>query len=237
MIQFEKMKAGKVLIKLAVFAGITIMLGLTLAFIPQVRKIFTTSSNPLNRNSSSKITYWGLYMPEQVMDPLVAKYQQENPNIEIEYVEKQFADDIYRYKQTLYGQLSEGTGPDIFRVHSTWMPEFVSQVSRTNKAISVTDYRKRFYPIAYSQCGTTVGELLCVPIMYDGLALFYNKDIFFDEGLTEPTTWQEVKDISKKLTVKSGGKITQAGIALGTVDNVVRSTDILAFMMAQSDVD
>ncbi len=214
----------------------TILLGLGLSQLDLFKAMFSGGSNT-GAIGSVHLEYWGLKLPEQVMEPIIAEYEKANSGVEINYSEKKYEDDLYLYKRTLFNQLGTKEGPDIFRVHSTWMTEFVSKVSLTNDAISVADFRKRFYPIAYAQCGTTQQQIVCIPLMYDGLALLYNKDLFFAAGLNEPETWEDVRDTAKRLTIKKSGQIVQAGISLGTSENVDYSTDILGLMMTQSDVE
>jgi len=72
----------------------------------------------------------------------------------------------------------------------------------------------------------------------DTLALYYNRDLFNTAGITSPPkTWDEFNDDVKNLTVlDSRGNITRSGAAIGTADNINRSTDILTLLMLQSGV-
>ena len=70
------------------------------------------------------------------------------------------------------------------------------------------DYKKNFYDTLWnynSYDGSTYG----IPIGFTTHALFYNKDIFKEAGVGEPTndwTWDDVKAAAKTITEKCDGK-------------------------------
>ena len=70
------------------------------------------------------------------------------------------------------------------------------------------DYKKNFYDTLWnynSYDGSTYG----IPIGFTTHALFYNKDIFKEAGVGEPTndwTWDDVKKAAKTITEKCDGK-------------------------------
>ncbi len=70
------------------------------------------------------------------------------------------------------------------------------------------DYKKNFYDTLWnynSYEGSTYG----IPIGFTTHALFYNKDIFKEAGVEEPTndwTWDDVKAAAKTITEKCDGK-------------------------------
>lgn len=70
------------------------------------------------------------------------------------------------------------------------------------------DYKKNFYDTLWnynSYEGSTYG----IPIGFTTHALFYNKDIFKEAGVEEPTndwTWDDVKSAAKTITEKCDGK-------------------------------
>jgi multiple sugar transport system substrate-binding protein len=73
-----------------------------------------------------------------------------------------------------------------------------------------------------------------MPVMFDGLGLYYNEDLFASAGVTPPATWEEVLTIVPKLTVKNENTIVTSAIALGTTGNVENYSDIVATMMMQN---
>ena len=79
-------------------------------------------------------------------------------------------------------------------------------------------------------------DIYAFPLYVDTLALFYNKDLFNNAGLTRPPqTWEEFNAYVETLTKLDGsGNIVKAGAAIGTAKNVNRSSDILGALMIQS---
>jgi len=79
--------------------------------------------------------------------------------------------------------------------------------------------------------------LVGIPLMYDGLALFYNTEVFKTAAVDPPSTWSELRTLAAKLTVKSGGTIKRGGVALGNSVNVDHFSDIVGLLMLQNGAD
>ncbi|KKP38439.1 MAG: Extracellular solute-binding protein family 1 [Candidatus Woesebacteria bacterium GW2011_GWC2_33_12] len=181
-----------------------------------------------------EIVWWGLWEDEATASSIISGYQAKNPNVKIKYV-KQSKED---YRERLTNALAKGTGPDIFRYHNTWVPMFKSELDRIPASIySAGDFANTFYPITVADL-TNGASLVGIPLEYDGLTLFINEDIFEQSGKSIPTTWNDVRQTSRELTIKDErGSITQSGIALGRTENVDHWPEILGLMMLQNGVD
>ena len=194
--------------------------------------------------SKVELEYWGLFESELVMDEMIKEYEKENPNVSIRYTQKIPGNDLNEYKQTLYVRLRDGDGPDIFRLHSSWIPSFYEQVDTENDALTKEQFDARFYSVGTSQCVSNFGEIVCIPLMYDGLTLLYNIDVFKNEGLDPKSikTWEDLRVAAIKLTKYSGDPysssrvLTRAGVALGDPSNVTNTADILGLMFAQNGI-
>jgi len=173
------------------------------------------------------LTYWGLFEPEEVFQPLIEKYQEEHPNVKIEYQQRAYSD-LSQYKETLLTRLREGTGPDIFRIHNTWVPQFASELSPLpSGVISSAEFASNFYA-PMQDLLSYQGQLYAIPLMYDGLMLFYNTKHFEEVGIEQPPSdWDEFRRVAQVLP---------AGVAMGTANNVAHFSDILGLMFAQSKV-
>ncbi len=185
-----------------------------------------------------ELTYWGLFEPAEVFQPLIEEYQKANPNVKITYEERAFSS-LAQHKETLLTRLREGTGPDIFRLHETWIQQFASELyPLPSDVMSSAEFAANFYPSAQNLLSYQ-NQLYAIPLMYDGLLLFYNKKHFEDAGLTRPPTdWEEFRDVAARLTKTDGEtkNITQAGAAIGTANNVEHFSDVLGLMLAQSRI-
>lgn len=185
----------------------------------------------LRNNKEITLTWWGLWEDEEIVAPLIQEYQQSHPNVKIQYV-KQSKED---YRERLSNALAQGKGPDIFRIHNTWVPMFRNQLSTLpSEIMTQQEFAETFFPVARADL-TTSGGIVGIPLMYDGLALFINEDIFNTFGKTPPTNWNELRQTARELTIKDErGIIQQAGIALGTTENVDHWPEILALLMIQN---
>lgn len=187
------------------------------------------------------LTYWGLFEPPEVMKPLIEEYRSENPHVEINY-QLQSYPTFKQYKETLYTRVKQDGGPDIARIHASWPAQFENLISPLPSSVmSQAEFGQRFFPLGVKICQIR-GNSYCIPLIYDGLALVYNKKLFSEAAIpAPPKTWKEFRDIAVKLTQweenDPKNRILQAGAAIGTSKNVEHASDILGLMLAQSEVN
>lgn len=180
------------------------------------------------------LIYWGLFEPPSVFQQVIADYEKANPKVKINYTQE----NLKSYRERLQAALARGEGPDIFRMHQTWVPMLGSYLSPLPVTVyDATTFEKTFYPSAKNSL-TRQGQYVGLPLEYDGLSLFYNEDLFRSRGQTPPKTWGELKTAACKLTSKdSNGRITTAGVAMGLTNNVDHWSDILGLMLLQNGAD
>lgn len=184
---------------------------------------------------STVLEYWGLWEPTETMAQVIREYESQNPGVSINYTKQSHQD----YRVRLNTALVQGgaNGPDIFRYHASWVPMLKEELSILPSSIMTSaEYQAAFYPSA-SEMLNVQGNIVGIPLMYEGLALFYNTDIFSTAVVEPPTTWPTLREIASKLTVKADNNITRAGIALGNSTNVEHFSDILAILMMQNKAD
>lgn len=183
---------------------------------------------------TTTITYWGLWENEEVLKGLVAEYKKTHPKIDIVYSKQS----PKQYRERLQAAIKRGDGPDIFRFHNTWVPMFKDELSPSGKTgYTSADFQQAFYPVANKDL-VVGGKIYGVPLMIDGLALYYNEDILRAAGITPPTSWEAFRSAALTLTVRDQtGKIITAGAALGTTGNIEHFSDILGVMMLQNGAD
>lgn len=216
---------------------IALIIGLLLTIFGGLLTIFGNSL-PFFGNTSGPVAlkYWGLWEPESVMRPLIEEYQTLNPNVTITYEKRTPS----QYRESLMSRLSSGDGaPDIFRIHNSWLPMLKDELSEMpGSTYSTSDLSSVFYPTV-GESLSTGGKYYAVPMMFDGLALVYNADLFQAAGLASPPeTWSDVRlTYAPKLTTyNKDGSIAVSGIALGTATNVDNFSDILGLLMLQNNV-
>jgi multiple sugar transport system substrate-binding protein len=182
----------------------------------------------------TEIVWWGLWEPASVVQPLIDEYQQTHPNVKITYLEQSRED----YRERLTSALAGGSGPDIFRMHNTWVPMFRSSLEPVpSGVIAPSDYAQTFYPEALGSLSNG-SEAVAIPLEFDSLALYVNDQIFDTYLKSAPTTWDELKALAMELTVKNeSGIIQQSGVALGNSKNVDHWPEILGLLMMQNNVE
>lgn len=179
------------------------------------------------------LEYWGLWEAPEVLEQVIAEYENQNPGVTIQYTKQSHKD----YRQRLQTAIASGNGPDLFRFHASWVPMLKEELLPVPASvISAGDFKSHYYPVAAEQLQHN-GQIVGMPLMYDGLALLYNEEVFNAAGESPPKTWAEVRALASKLTVRSGNEITRAGIAMGTANNVEHFSDILALLMLQNGAD
>ena len=181
-----------------------------------------------------ELTWWGIWEEESVVAPLIEEYQAQNPKVKIKYVKESPQD----YRERLTNAIARGEGPDIFRIHNSWVPMFKNELDNLPASVmSAAEFSQTFYPVAATDLTSGTG-LLGIPLEYDGLALYINEDIFNSSGKSPPVTWDDLRALASELTVRNDqGNITQAGVALGTTANVDHWPEILALMLLQNKVN
>lgn len=205
-----------------------IAIGLAAFLFVKSRRV-ATPTGPVN------LTYWGLFEPNSVFQQVVADYEKANPKVKINYQQQS---GLREYRERLAAALTKGGGPDIFRMHVSWVPMFADGLAVIPSSVySINDFDRDYYPSA-SVALKTVKGLVGLPIYFDALALFYNEDLFRAAGQTPPTTWEDLIKAACTLTVRDQiGRIKTGGVALGTPANVDHWSDILGLMMLQNGAD
>ncbi len=190
----------------------------------------------LQKPKETKITlsYWGLWESPSVMQSVITEFEKQNPNIKISYT----VSDVKQYRETLATRIKNGTGPDIFSFHNTWLPMLSSDLLPLPKeTLTKEDFAKWFYPVTNSDLIKN-GAIYGIPVGIDTLSLYVNTVLFEGANLQVPTTWVDFTNDAKRLTVKdANNKITTSGAALGTFNNITHAPDIISLLFVQNGVN
>jgi len=187
---------------------------------------------PVSNVKQRTVVYWGLWESNSVMNGIFDEFEKQNPGVTVQYEQQSPKD----YRERLQEALRKGSGPDIFRYHATWVPLIKPQLAILPSSTMTTAAFEETFLSVYSKDLKTSEGYIGVPLMYDGLALFYNKDMFDVAGIQPPKTWADVEKAATTLRLPEGskGKIERAGIALGTTSNVDNFSDILGLLLLQN---
>lgn len=208
--------------------------GCSAADIPLIGGLFKGSTG---FSGKAQLTYWGLFESPDSYKPLINDYKDKHQGVEIDYQQKSYST-LSQYKETLLNRFREGKGPDIVRIHSSWLRDFQPFLAPLpTKVISKDEYSKSFFPVIKD--GSSVGDIIYgIPLMYDGLMLFANKKLLSEAAVTLPRTWDEFRQAVVRLSKidPQTKKITQSGAALGSYSNIPHAVDILSLMFLQSNL-
>jgi multiple sugar transport system substrate-binding protein len=220
-------KSGLPLKKITLaIAGVVVLASL---FFLVKGKLF--QKKPSSTKEAITLTYWGLWEPKPVMQGLIEQFEKDHPNIKINYIMQSPKD----YRSRIQSRIAKNTGPDIFRLHHSWIPMLTNDLSPVPEEVKNNlKLEKDYFPII-GQTLKRNGRFYAVPLMIDTLALYYNKDILSAADKQPPRTWWGLKKLAEELTVVQQGKIQTAGAALGTTNNVDHWSDILGLMIFQND--
>lgn len=187
-------------------------------------------------NEAVTLNYWGLWEDESVMNGVIADFEEKNPKIKVKYVYNQRDD----YRTRLKAKLNKGgaEAPDVFRIHANWLPMFTENLAAVpGNTVTSLQLENDFFEV-YKEALRKEGSWRAVPLMYDGLGLYYNKDLIDAAGVSLPKGWWNLQEAASRLTVKDGtGRIKIAGVAMGLTENVDHWSDIIGVMMKQAGID
>ncbi|MBU0975493.1 MAG: extracellular solute-binding protein [Patescibacteria group bacterium] len=181
-----------------------------------------------------ELIWWTLWEDEESLKVLSDAFTSQNPNVTIRIVphlEK-------NYKDRLIRQLNapEEERPDIIPMHNTWLPLFQRSLSPLpSTVLSESEYANTFYNVALFDFKGSDGRIYAIPLMYDGIGVYYNKTLLKKGGFMFPEdNWDDFADQAMALTeYDAKGNIKVAGVSMGTASNVQFSFDIVNLLMLQ----
>jgi len=216
------------------------------------------------------ITYWRVFDETDNFREIIKKYNAIHPYISIKYRKlrsdeyeqallEAFATDrgpdIFSIHNTWLGKYKEmeliEPLPEqitmVYPVVTGSVKKEVIQELRTEKTLSIRELESNFVDVVYDDVvierddGKTKKDMIYgLPLSVDTLAMFYNKDLFNNAGLTGPSEFwnrQFQQDVKKLTKQDSKGEIIQSGVALGGSENIDRFSDILSVLMMQNGTE
>lgn len=146
----------------------------------------------------------------------LASFMKSNPNITVEYTTVPGTN----YLSKLMTMLAGNAAPDVFFCAT----DYYRTLAKRGQLLDITErfidseYKEEDFLPGAMKLMKVDGKLYGVISCIVGPELFYNKEIFDKAGLPYPPsdpakawTWDEFREVAKKLTVKDGDKVTQYG--------------------------
>ncbi len=151
-----------------------------------------------------KLSFWTLDRPDaDYVRAQIAKFQEANPNIEVEYNVK-----TEEYNQAIDLAFASAQSPDVFRLKENTIQTFYKKDYLEPLDDYFSDEFKSRFP-QLKDLNLFDGKMYSFPNYGSTIRLVYNVDLFEKAGIQNPpTTLQEMVETAKKLT--------EAGKADGT---------------------
>ena len=168
-----------------------------------------------DKAGSLKVMGFGGDAEQAAIQHAIERFNKKYPNVKVELAMDPIATGWGDYVTKVLGQFTSGDTSDIY---GTAIETFQAFASR-GLWMSLDDYVKNnpeisdFAPSLIQQ-GSYKGHAMYIPIGWNNIMINCNLDLFDKAGITKPTdwTWDQFRDVAKKLTVKDGsGNVTQWG--------------------------
>lgn len=93
---------------------------------------------------------------------------------------------------------------DVVWFTDSWGPSLAQYFVPLNDWIAADGLDMNRYPKAYEAAGAFEGQQIALPIRGHPQLLFYRTDILEEAGVTPPTTWKELEEVSQVIKEKTG---------------------------------
>lgn len=185
------------------------------------------------------LTFVGAWDDEESWREVIAAFkvaELANRGVDVNVVYEQL--DKYNYEDVLLTDMINRQSPNLFMMLNTWLPKYAQRIVAMPEGIMTMDEFEKYFPRVAQEDLVAEGKIYSLPLYVDTLALFYNKDMFYNAGYIQPpATWSEFTDYVTKLTIKGeGGKLERLGAAVGGAEKVDRSQDILMLLVMQNNL-
>mgnify|MGYP003039965790 CR=1 FL=1 len=160
--------------------------------------------------ASGELTFWTLNTRQEAIDPIVEKYNSENPDgkIKVSYYDTDGMKDACKVAS------SSKTLPSMW---FNWGGSLGSFYVKNGLTYDLTDYAKKnkwnqkFISSALSLC-TLDGKISGYPTAFNALEIYYRKDIFSKYGISVPTTFDQFEQACAKLKENGITPISTGGL-------------------------
>lgn len=146
---------------------------------------------------------WG---SDDLFQQAIDGYTAIHPNVTIKLVNNPWEDYWTKLPLALDGE----NGPAIFNVHNSYHENLINYMAPLE--IPLEDLQADFTGV---DAHVIDGEIYYIDYGMMTGTVYYNKTMWEAAGLTEediPTTWDEMIEVAKKLTIKEGDTLVQAGL-------------------------
>ena len=188
------------------------------------------SGNTGTTDEATTITIWHTFTEDQeaLLEQIADDFESEHENITVDV---KGGYEAGTYESVVTDAIANGVGPNLVFNFATFAKNFDGQ----DKLISFDDYWDFNYadittPAIYEESTNfSDGKVHIVPVYTSGPVLFVNKAIYDEVGVEIPTTWDEVKETSKKI-------YEETGIVGFAVDSLTDLAQILIYQSHEGQI-
>ncbi|WP_116997331.1 extracellular solute-binding protein [Desertimonas flava] len=173
-------------------------------------------STPSGYTPSGSLDVWVHESPptNALLETLIAEYQSANPDVTVNLLAIPYAD----FETKALTSTAADDGPDLVKLPSWSLADWADKgllVPMDGAALGEgADAILSRFPGAVLPGVSFEDTLYALPVDYQNLMLFYNKEHFSEAGLdpdAPPTTWEEVIEAGEALSQRDGDTVTRAG--------------------------
>lgn len=155
------------------------------------------------KDISIELWEWG---SDDLFQQVIDGYTAIHPNVSIKLVNNPWEDYWTKLPLALDGE----KGPAIFNIHNSYHENLINYLAPLD--IPLEDLQADFTGV---DAHVIDGNVYYIDYGMMTGSVYYNKKMWEEAGLTDediPKTWDEMREVAKKLTIKDGDKLIQAGL-------------------------
>jgi len=128
---------------------------------------------------------------------VIRDFETQNPDIQVNL----FVFTWDEGRQKIADLVAQGKPPALARVATRWIPEYVAAgLLEPVDEYMTPEFRSQFIPLLINEGSQYEGRTFGLPITVSSRALYYNKALFRQAGLTEaPVNWSQLKEAAKAI--------------------------------------
>jgi ABC-type glycerol-3-phosphate transport system substrate-binding protein len=156
-----------------------------------------------------EIVIWNTWSDHHVeaFQKLIDDFNEKHPNITVVQQPQPLAD----YEAKVMQAVREGEGPDIISSWPTVAANYIKDGLIVNLSeyiddpeIGIPGFKEMVPPGIYKTITQWDGNVYLFPFTSGGEVFYYNKTLYDDLGLSVPTTWEELEEVSRIITSETG---------------------------------
>jgi len=134
-------------------------------------------------------------LTEPYWQEVIQAFEAENPDIQVNLYVVTWAEG----QQKIQDMIDDGNPPTLARVATRWIPQYVAAgLLEPVDSYMTPEFRAQFIPLLINEGSQYEGRTFGLPITVSSRALYYNKALFEQAGLsTPPRNWDELRSAAQ----------------------------------------